>query len=391
MASAENVEPDHHVEHDERVVPLELFFDLVFVFAFTQVTSYLSDDPTWEGLARGMLVLAAVWWSWTGYTWLTDSLDPEDGYVRLTLLGAMVAMLIVALAIPTAFGANAVLFASAYLVVRVVHVALYVAGARGDPDLMRSLRGIIPGMLIGPLLILGSSFLDGAAEGIVFAVALLIDFGGTLGGDFGGWKVSPRHFAERHGLIVLIALGESIVALGVGAAGIPLDTGVVLAAVLGMAVVAGLWWAYFDVVAIVAERKLGEVHGEERARQARDSYSFIHLLMIAGIILFALGLKKTLGDVDHHLKEIPAVALCGGVALYFTGHIAFRRRNVHTWSPRRIVTVFACLALIPLALEAPAIVALAAITAVVIALITYERVRYREARARLRAGVGAPP
>ena len=376
---------DAHDEETHRVTPLELFFDLVFVFAITQVTGLMSENPTWTGLGEGMLVLAALWWAWAAYTWLTNSLDAERGEIRLAIMAAMAAMLVVSLAVPEAFDEHGVLFGVAYLAVRAIHIALYALGSRTDPDVLRAVLRMTPTSVLAPLLLVGAGFLDGAAQAAVWVVVLAADYLGVLIGRAEGWRLSPRHFAERHGLIVIIALGESIVALGVGAGGLELDAGVVAAAVLGIAVVAALWWAYFDVVAIVAERRLGELGGRERAALARDSYSYLHLPMVAGIVLFALGLKKTLGDVGDPLGAAPAAGLCGGVALYLLAHVAFRLRNVGSLSRRRLVAAGGLLALLPAARELPALASLALVAAAMTALIAYEAIRFREARARVRA------
>ena len=204
-----------------------------------------------------------------------------------------------------------------------------------------------------------------------------------------GWHMAPAHFAERHGLIVLIALGESIVAAGIGAQGLPLGLGVIAAALLGLAITCALWWAYFDVVAIVAERRLRAAEGDALLRMARDSYSYLHLPMIAGIVLFALGVKKTLGDVSEPLKLVPAVALCGGVALYLLAHVAFRLRNVHSVNRQRLVAAALLLALVPLTRDAPALLTLALVAAVTAALIAYEAIRFAEARDRVRRAEAA--
>jgi low temperature requirement protein LtrA len=198
---------------------LELFFDLVVVFAFTQVTQLMSDDLTWRGIGRGLLVLAAIWWAWTGYAWLTNALEPEEGQVRAGMFGAMAAMLVVALAVPGAFGADAVLFGVAYLLVRLLNLVLYAIAGRRDPDLLRALIGFAPAATIGPVCILLAGFVDGGAQTALWGVGLAVLYGGALIGRGRGWHISPAHFAERYGLIVIIALGESIIALGVGAAG----------------------------------------------------------------------------------------------------------------------------------------------------------------------------
>ena len=370
-------------QREERVTPIELFFDLVFVFAITQVTSMLSSDPTWGGAGRALLVLTALWWSWTGYAWLTNAVNPDEGGVRLALLGAMGAMFIAALAVPTAFGADGVLFGVAYLAVRTLHIVLFVLAARGDRDMLGSVFRLAIGTAIGSGLIVVAGFTDGDLQAALWTIALTLDF---LGGAFssGGWRVSPRHFAERHGLIIIIALGESIVAIGVGARGLPLDTGEVAAALLGISVVTALWWTYFDVVALVAERKLSELSGVAQASLARDTYSYLHLPMVAGIVLFALALKQSLGHLGDELDTVPAVALCGGPAMYLLAHDAMRFRTSRTYNSRRLLTVAALVALIPAALSSPALVALAAVTTVCWALVAWEALRYPDTRHRIR-------
>ena len=258
MTEAER-EVDRSDEH--QVTPLELFFDLVFVFATTQVTSLLADDPTWGGVLRGMLILAALWWAWVAYAWLTSATDVDEGGVRLTMLGSMGAMLIVALAVPGAFGDDAVLFGVAYLIVRLLHLVLSAMVAGDDPVRRGALLRFVPTATVGPLLLVLAGFLEGDVQIAVWVVALAIDYlGPVVIGVGGGWQVAPEHFAERHGLIVLIALGESIIAIGVGA-GFELDTGVVIGATLGIVVVSALWWLYFDVAAIVARRRLTQGEG----------------------------------------------------------------------------------------------------------------------------------
>ena len=373
----------------ENVSPLELFFDLVFVFALTQCTALMAADPTWPGLARGLLVLAVLWWAWAAYAWLTSTVDPDEGIVRVVMFAAMAAMLVASLTVPGAFGDDALLFAVAYAGVRAAHLGLFwIASAdAGDADLRRSVLALLPGSVVGVGLLLVAASLDGIAQGAVWVAAIVIDLGIPLLFGVAGWLLYPRHFAERHGLVIIIALGESIVAIGVGAeAGV--DAGVVAAALLGIAVVACLWWAYFDVVALVAERRMSaKPAGVERNRIARDSYSFLHLPMVAGIVLAALGMKKTLGHVDDPLKVVTAFALLGGVALYLLAHVAFRLRNVGSLSVRRLVVAVALLALVPVATQVPALAALAGVAAILAGLIVYETVRYADARDRVRHAV----
>ena len=384
---------------EQRVTPLELFFDLVFVYAITQVTLLMSSNTTWTGIGQGLLVLAALWWAWTGYAWLTNTLEPEETLVRAGMFAAMAAMLVVALAVPAAFDANAVVFAVAYLAVRLLHLVLYAIAGKEDPDLLGAILRLTPSATIAPLVILAASLLDGAPQAVLWAAALTVDYGGALVGRGEGWRVQPAHFAERHGLIVIIALGESIIAIGVGASGEPLSAGVLSAAVLAIMIVAALWWTYFDVYALFAQRQLERTSGATRARMARDLYSYLHLPMIAAIVLFALGLKKTIEHYDEPLDTVPAAALCGGLALYFTTHNALRARIVHLlrqmeidgpgWiGPGRLAAAIAMLGILPAALELPALVSLALASVVCSALVAWDLVHYRESRAEVRRNRG---
>ena len=375
---------------EERVTPLELFFDLVFVLSFTQVTLKMAHNPGWESLGEGLVILAAVWWAWCAYAWLTNSIDPDSTVNRVCIFAAMGGMLIVSLSIPDAFGARGVLFGCAYFFVRAMQLVLYVRntpGASADGDLQAILK-LAPGFLLGSALLIVAGLLDDGARASVWILAILIDWTTPLLFGTEEFHLDPAHFAERHGLIVMIALGESILAIG-AASGLTLSAGQVFAALFGVAAVAALWWAYFDVVAIVAERRLSEAPTGEQAPLARDAYSYLHFPLIAGIVLLALGLKETLAATGESLGTVPALALCGGPALYLLGQVAFRERVLGTLSPHRAFAAAALLALIPLALGADALVALGAVAAVLAALIAYEAVHFREQRARVRANPAA--
>ena len=239
---------------DERVSSLELFFDLVFVLAITQCTALMAHDTTWGGLGKGLLVLGVLWWAWGGYAWLTSVVDPEDTLVRVVIIASMAALLVVALSVPQAFGDTALLFACAYTAVRILHIALFLLSSRNDPALRSSVWGLAASTAIAAVLLVAASFASSVQEPL-WLLALLLDAGGPFFFGADGWQLVPGHFAERHGLIVLIALGESIVAIGAGSAHV-VDAGVVVAAVIGTLVVAALWWLYFDVVALVAARRL---------------------------------------------------------------------------------------------------------------------------------------
>jgi low temperature requirement protein LtrA len=369
----------------ESVTPLELFFDLVYVLAITQCTALMAATPTWGGLAKGLLVLGVLWWAWVGYAWLTSVVDPEEGIVRLAIFGAIGALLIVAECVPHAFDDLGLLFAGAYAAVRLGQLALFVVASRDEPALRRAvLTGLVGSTVVGVALLTVASFTDGPLQAGIWALALILDMAGPLFFGSEGWQLEPHHFAERHGLIIIIALGESIVAIGVGAE-VGVDTGVVVASLLGVAVAGALWWLYFDVVALVAARRLeNAAPGRERNEIARDSFSFLHLPMVAGIVLVALGLKKTLGHVEDPLELVPATALLGGTALYLLAHVAFRWRNVHRFGWQRVVCSAVAVALLPAAVELPSLVTLAILAALLTALIVYESVRFAELRDRLR-------
>jgi low temperature requirement protein LtrA len=372
--------------HEAAVSPLELFFDLVFVFALTQVTAFLADDPTFAQLGRGLVVLAIIWWAWSGFTWLTSTVDPELVLPRLVMFAAMGAMLVVALATPGAFAGDGVLWGVGYLAVRLLHAALFALAARGDPALARAVLSLVASLIPGgSLIILASAAFDGATRDALWILAVVLDYGIVLGRGPEGWHVHAKHFAERFALVMIIALGESIVAIGVGAEGVSLDADVVLAALLAVGIACSLWWAYFDVVAVVAEQRFSAAVGVDQLRIARDSYALLHLPMMSGIVLFALGVKKVLEHTTDPLEAMPAVALCGGLALYFLAHVGFRLRNVGSIGWPRIVAAGAFLALIPLATQIAGLAMLAVVLVVCILLIAYEVVRYAEARARIRA------
>jgi low temperature requirement protein LtrA len=368
----------------EQVTPLELFFDLVFVLALTQCTQLMSDHPTWSGLTQGLLVLGVLWWSWVGYAWLTSVVDPEEGAVRGVIFAAMAGLLLVALCVPASFGHLALAFALTYGVVRLAQIGLFLLASRDEPDLRKSVLGLAVSTVIGIGILVGASFLDGFAQGALWGLALVLDMGGPYFFGAQGWKLVPAHFAERHGLIIIIALGESIVAIGIGVGG-DLTIGQGAAAVVGVGLAAAMWWLYFDVVALVAARRLARATvGREQNEMARDSYSYLHFPMVAGIVLVALALKKTLADVDGPLEVVPAFAMLGGLAMYLLAHVGFRYRHIHTVNRRRTLLAVILLALLPVAIEIPALATVAVVTALVWILIAFETRSYGEDRARVR-------
>ena len=372
----------------EIVKPLELLFDLVFVLAFTQCTALMAAQPNWSGIGRGMLVLAVVWWAWVAYAWLTSLIEPEEGPARLVMLAAMASLLIVSLCVPEAFGDRSLAFAVAYGIVRVGHIALYVIVSRDEPDFRRSVLAYAASTAVLLGLLVEASFVHGGAQATLWAMAVLVDWGVPAFVGVEQWRLAPAHFAERHDLVIIIALGESVVAIGAGAT-VELTASVTAAAVLGMGLAAALWWLYFDVVALVTKRRLTQAsEGRERNALARDSYSYLHFPMVSGIVLGALGLKETLAHVNEPLDGVHAFALLGGTAIYLMAHVALRLRNARTINFERLALALLLLALVAPAVKVDALLTLVALDVLLWATITYETLFvYDERRYRLRHGL----
>ena len=370
----------------DTVSPLELFFDLGFVLAITQCSALMAHDTTWRGIAHGLVVLGLLWWSWVGYAWLTSVVDPDEGAVRVVLFVAMAALLVASLAVPSAFGDLGLTLAIAYGVVRAAHIALFLLASRDDPGLRHSVVGLATSTSIAIAALVVGARAHGDTRLAVWAGALVFDMAGPLFIDTSGWRLVPGHFAERHGLIVIVALGESIVSIGVGAeAGV--DAGVIVAAVLGMAVATALWWAYFDVAAPAAAQRLAEIESvKARNELARDAFSYLHLPIVAGIILFALGMKTTLAHVEHGLRSETATALVGGPALYLLAHVAFKRRALGTLSTQRLVAATALVAFVPVAHRFAALTVVAVVVAIVWSMLLFELVRFASTRRDVRNG-----
>jgi low temperature requirement protein LtrA len=372
--------PATTVDHEHRVTPRELFFDLVFVFAFTQVATLLADDATFAGMGRGVLVLAALWWAWAAYAWLTNNVDPEESVVGTALLVALIAMFVAALVVPGVFDDDGVLFGAAFFVVSAMHLAVYALAARGNRELLGAVLRLAPWTLLGATLILLAGFTDGARIWLWLA-ALASTYVGALLSGSAGWLVHPSHFAERYGLVVIIALGEAFISIGIGATGIGIGLGEVVAAILGLLVATAFWLAYFDFFSIRGERMLADVQGAERVALARDAYAYAHFPMIVGIVLFAFAMKNIVGQVGEELDSVAAFALCGGSALYLLTYSAIRMRIERRLSRGRFVAALVLLLMLPFATMVPALAALALVTGVWLALHTYELVWWREARA----------
>jgi low temperature requirement protein LtrA len=373
------------LEREHRITPLELFFDLVFVFGFTQVTVVFVGDQSWAGVGHGILILAALWSSWASYAWLTNTVDAGVDAVLAAIVVAMAAIFVAALAVPEAFGRHGVLFGVAFLVAAAMHLTLFALSARPDRALLSAILRIAPSSLLCAALIIVAGFVEGGLRSALWIVALAVGLFGPLLVDQRGFRLEPAHFVERHGLIVIIAIGESLVAMGLGARGTELGVGVIVAAVLGLVVATGFWLAYFDYFPIRLQQLLVERRGSARIALARDVYTYLHLPMIVGIVLFAFAVEVTIAHVGSDLGTIPAFALCVGPGLYLFAYVALRFRVSRNLGRGRLVAAIACVALFPVARAVPALAALALVAAVWVALHAYEIIWWREARAEARA------
>jgi low temperature requirement protein LtrA len=381
------VVPAAPVEHEHRVTPRELFFDLVFVFAFTQVSELLAHEPTFTGIGHGVLVLAALWWPWTAYAWLTNTIDPEEGFVGAALLAALIAMFLAAIAVPAAFGDEGVLFGGALLVVVALHLGLYALAGRGHPDLLHAVLRLAPWSLLGAGLILVAGLVDTARVWFWLAALACTYVGAALAG-VAGWRIHPSHLTERYGLVLIIALGEAFIAIGIGASG-RIGFREAVSAVLALLVAAAFWLAYFDFFSIRGEQLLAGTRGPDRIALARDVYAYGHLPMIVGIVLFAFATKRIMAHVDRDFDAPTAFALCGGCALYLLSYVGIRVRIERRLSRGRLVAAIVLLALLLVATAVPALAALALVTAVWVALHAYELVFWRRARAESRSSLAS--
>ena len=371
-------------EEERKTSYIELFFDLVFVFAFTQVTALILEDTSMEGFLRAALVLAMVWWAWSAYAWMTNAIDIENTITRLIIFTAMAAGFFMALAVPDAFQDEAAWFAVAYFVVRVFNTALYTWGARNDPILLRATLRLAPWFLVAALVALGGGFADPDYRAWIWLASLVIDVVGTLTVARVQWRISPSHFAERFALIVIIALGESIVAIGIGTSELERDATYALSVVVAFAGVAALWWAYFDFTAMAAERALRRASPAARGPLARDVFTYFHYPVVLGIIFYAVAAKKTLEHPLDPLSEAGRWALGLGVAVFLCGFALMRFRVVRRIAWERLGAAALAVAL-AVTLDGPdAIVTLGAVIAVLGLSVMVESVRLRELRTTLR-------
>ena len=361
---------------EHRTTPVELLWDLVFVFAVTEVSSLMSHDLTWGWFARSMLVLALVWWAWSAFVWAANAQNATSGTVRACLLISTAVIFITGLAVPGAFGSEGTVFAVSYAIVRFMHLALYADASRQGNASWSAIAGFAVTVAIGMALLIAGSFADGGLRIALWAAAVAIDYAGpawlTRERLRGLQHVAVAHFAERYGLFVIICLGESIVAIGLGAAaGHPhLGAQLITAVTLALLITVGMWWTYFDRYAATAEERLRE--HDDPVLAAADGYSYLHLLIVAGIITFAVGARVLVRHFGVPIPDAPRLALCGGVALYLVGNVAFGIRMTGEGGYEKPAAAAALLVLFALGGGLPAWVTAGAITALVAVLCVLE-------------------
>jgi low temperature requirement protein LtrA len=364
--------PREQAERVERVSTLELFFDLVFVFTITQLTAVLSDDPTPRGLLRVVLMLGVIYYMYGGYAWLTNAVAADRAARRLLLLGGMAGYLVLALAIPRAFTEGDAAFGVAYLVVVAIHAGLFTRS--GVTHTVRAVIRLAPFNLGSALLVLAAVLVEGTAAYLLWAAAFALEWFTPVLAGTGGFRIAPAHFVERHGLVVIVALGESIVAIGIGAAGLPVDLALASVAVLGLLLAACLWWAYFGGDDDTrAERALAAVSDDRRGWVAIQAFGYWHLLMLLGVIAMAAGVKDAIGHAFDPLDLAHALMLSGGAALFLAGDVLFRRTLHLGLATFRAGAAALALATIPLGLAVSALAQLTALVLALAAALTAER------------------
>ncbi|MEU0156876.1 low temperature requirement protein A [Micromonospora fulviviridis] len=371
------------------MTPFEIFFDLVFVFALTRIMALIGQQATPTTMVQGLILLVLLWFAWSSYTWLGNHTRAEAGVVRGGFLVAMAALFVAALAMPQAWTSGPgldgpLLVALAYVVLRVVHLALYHWSAGDVPGLRARIRFFAAISAAGWVPLLLGALLSGAAHTVLWVAAFVIEIGGQRlsYARRGAWPLrSAGHFTERHGLVLIIALGESLVAAGVGAASAVTAPPVLGVALVGFAVTACLWWLYFDRAGPAAARVLAPAAGDRRDRIAADAYSQTHLLLITGVIYLALGIEQVLalvagvhgGDGHARLTWSASVALYGGAGLYLGGRLLFLRLTGQPVGSSRPAVAALAVLLLPVGVLLPPAAALGLLGLLLLAAVGVER------------------
>jgi low temperature requirement protein LtrA len=366
------LEPDRSA----RVSTLELFFDLVFVFTITQLTNVLVSGSDGAAVAQVVVMLLVIWWMYDGYAWLTNAIATDHLRHRLLLIGGMGGFLVVALAIPNAYSGSGLAFGLGNLAVILLHAAMYARGTSLSE--VRAILRIVPFNLASAALVLFGGALGGDAQWLLWALAAALIWVTPWFTSVEGFVVAPKHFVERHGLVVIVALGESIVVIG-AAADLELDADLVLVALLSLALSASLWWVYFSDEGAVEQAML-DAAPERRPLLALVAFGYWHYGLLLGIVAMAAGLKKAVGNPYDPLESLIAVELAAGVALFLACEVGFRRRLGIGRSSARIAAAVAALATIPLGTELDAKAQIGALAAIAAAALALEGGRYRQAR-----------
>jgi low temperature requirement protein LtrA len=367
---------------EEHATALELFYDLVFVFAITQVSHLLLDHLTWQGAGQATLVLLVVWWSWNYTTWATNELNPSSIVVRLLLIALMLASLLMAIAIPQAFGAKALLFAVSYVAIQVGRQSFltFAAADRGTIERERAGR-ILTWFLAAGALWIGGALAEGSTRTVLWLAALALDYGAPLVTFWvpgrtplspQAWAVGAENFAERFQLFIIIALGESIVLTGATTAELPLTTARVAAFAVAFLATGALWWLYFNLVATIAQSRLA--HDQNRTLLARDAYTYMHVVIVAGILLTAVGDKIVIAHPTRTLRAPELTAVVCGPALYLLALVALGLRLTATLSARRLTGAVACVAVAAAGTSAPALSVAGLLLAVLVAVIVADQI-----------------
>jgi low temperature requirement protein LtrA len=344
-----------------RVSTLELFFDLVFVFTITQLTSVLVHDASWKALFQVTLMLSIIFWMYGGYAWLTNAVAPDRNVRRLVLLGGMAGFLVIALAVPDAFSGSGATFGIAYVFVVAIHLTMFTRSTR--MSVLQALRALAPFNISTAVMVLVGGILGGDAQYVLWSAAVLAEWISPNLIDSEGFVIEASHFVERHGLVLIVAIGESVVAVGIGAAELPVNAELILATVLGLALSAALWWSYFGTDEGAAEEAMVSAEVSARPMLAIHAFGYAYLALLLGVIAIAAGLKTATGHAFDTLPQAKAIALGGGAAVFLLGEAWHRRSLGLGAAPGRAITAALCLATIPLGTEISAAALIGALVA----------------------------
>jgi low temperature requirement protein LtrA len=379
----------------QRVTTFELLFDLVYVFAFTRVTGYVAHEHSAVGVLQGEILLTLLWVSWSAFAWLGNQARSDTAVVRVGMSCGMAGVFVIALVMPEAWHdapgglAGPLVLAAAFVLARAAHLITYVVLARGDEGLLRQIGASAPPVLLGAVLLVTGAVVGGEWQTPLWFLAVVIDWGGiyVVTRRLGAWRIhSAGYIAERHGLVVILAIGESLLALGLGASEQPASLPLVVAGVLGIANAVALWWLYFDVSTLIAEHSLGRTHGRDRVQVTTNAYGYGHLPIVAGIVLAAVGIEGVVVHAEStgDLGLFSAALLCGGTALYLAGLIGFGWVVKRRWSPFRLSALLLLVAAVPLAGTLPPVAAMVGVVAVLAFVAALETWWYADLRHLLR-------